>query len=226
MSERLARQSSDGGELLTREADHRVRNNLQILSSLLQRQATHADALTAADAYRHAASQIAAVADLHSFLHDAAHDGGRASGKVDLGGYLERLSGHVSDAHGFGALGHVLRVEVESLAVDPDHARSVGLIVAELVANAVRHGFEPGKSGTVWVRSHRRRADRAFQLSVADDGRGLPPGFDLRSRPTGFGLRLVLMLADQMRARLTLDRRPSARFLLTLPAELSSAVAH
>ena len=203
-------------EMVAREADHRIRNNLQLVASLLQRQAREASD-GAANALRLAAAQVGAVAALHSFLHDGArqiaHDGGR----IDLSGYLEGLAQSFADTFELGDAQRSLHVELETVMVTPDTARSIGLIVSELVANALRHAFTPAEPGTIRITGKLRRADGAYQLAIQDDGAGLPQGFDLRLRQTGFGLRLVSLLADQLRARLTVHGKPGARFLLTLP---------
>ena len=113
-----------------------------------------------------------------------------------------------------------VRVAVEPLAVSPSTAQRLGLLVTELVTNALRHAFQPDQPGAVRV-TGARQGDGSYRLCVADDGRGLPPGFDTGLRPSGLGLRLVNVLADQLRARLTVDGHAGARFTLVLPASMT-----
>jgi len=114
-----------------------------------------------------------------------------------------------------------LHVAVEPLDLPATTVRSLGLLVAELVANALQHGFPPRDGGTaarpaeVWV-TGAHAPDGSYRMSVEDNGIGLPPGFDLRLRPVGRGLRMVAMLADRLRARLAIDDGTGTRFTLRL----------
>ena len=114
-----------------------------------------------------------------------------------------------------------LHVAIEPLDLPAATVRSLGLLVAELVANALQHGFPPRDGGAaarpaeVWV-TGTHAPDGSYRLSVEDNGIGLPPGFDLRLRPAGRGLRMVAMLADRLRARLAVDDGAGTRFTLRL----------
>ncbi len=100
--------------------------------------------------------------------------------------------------------------------VSPEVTQSVGLAVTELVTNAVRHAFWPERPGTVRVTGE-GCGKGWYRLRIEDDGKGLPPGFDLRLRPSGLGLRLVNVLADQLQGRLSVDGHAGTCFDLTIP---------
>ena len=206
----------DADYMLAREADHRIKNSLQIVISLLDRQASTTEVEAARDALHTAAARVAAIAEVHAALHADPKQSGMMA-ELDLRDYLVCLCSTLRSALGVDGEHRVLHLDVEPLAISSAAAQPLGLAVTELIINALRHAFQPTKSGTVWV-TGRYRGDGRYQLCIADDGKGLPRDFDLRLRPFGLGLRMVNMLADQVRARLTVDRRAGARFTLTLPA--------
>ena len=211
-----AASSPDSAYMLVREADHRIKNSLQTVISLLDRQARRAKAEAARDALHVATARVAAIAEVHAALHAAPRQYGIES-KLDLATYLGGLCTALRGAFGVDGECRVLHVDVEPLTMSPAAAQSLGLAVTELVTNALRHAFHPAKSaGTVRVIG-RYRGDGWYQLCVEDDGKGLPRDFDLRLRPSGLGLRMVNMLADQLRARLTVTGRAGACFALTVP---------
>jgi two-component sensor histidine kinase len=193
--------------LLVREADHRINNSLQTVISLLNQQAIQAEAQAVRDALRVASARVAAIAAVHASLKQHG----------DLGTYLPRLCAALRDALGMDGVHRILQVEVEPLAISPAAAQSLGLAVTELVTNALRHAFEPMEPGTVRVNGQYR--GDWYQLTIEDNGKGLPHGFDLAVQQSGHGLRMVSMLADTVRARLTAGGRRGARFVFTLPVE-------
>jgi two-component sensor histidine kinase len=181
--------------VLAREADHRIKNSLQTLLVLLRQQAGRAEADT---------------------VHAATGNNGVLP-ELTLDDYLGSLCAALGKTMGVDGERRALHVEVEPLAVSPATAQHLGLIVAELVTNALRHAFDPDQAGKVMVTGG-RRGDGCYQLRVEDDGRGLPEDFDLRLRESGLGLRMVNILVDQARARLSAEGRDGARFTLVLPA--------
>jgi two-component sensor histidine kinase len=207
--------SPDSAYMFVREADHRIKNSLQAVISLLDRQANRTKAAAARDALHVAAARVAAIAEVHAALHAASRQCGIES-KLDLATYLGGLCNALRGAFGVDGEYRVLQVEVEPLTISPAAAQSLGLAVTEPVTNALRHAFHPAKPGTVRV-TGQYRGDGWYQLCVEDDGRGLPRDFDLRHRPSGLGLRMVNMLSDQLRARLNVTGRAGACFVLTVP---------
>jgi two-component sensor histidine kinase len=210
-----AASSPDSAYMFVREADHRIKNSLQAVISLLDRQANRTKAEAARDALRVATARVAAIAEVHAALHAAPRQYG-IEAKLDLATYLGGLCTALRGAFGVDGEYRVLHVEVEPLTISSAAAQSLGLAVTELVTNALRHAFHPAKPGTVRV-TGRYRGDGWYQLCVEDDGKGLPRDFDLRLRPSGLGLRMVNMLADQLRARLTVAGGAGACFVLTVP---------
>ena len=202
-------------DVLAREADHRIKNNLQTVVALLHRQEERADSEPVRMALRAAGARVQAITSLHAALHGASGATGLLP-QVDLGLYLPNLCGALAEAAQADEGRREVLAEVDGRLVPPEQAQALGLIVAELVTNALRHAFVPGRAGTVRV-SGRAKAKNGYVIVVRDDGRGLPAGFDLRQRGAGLGLRVVNVLVGQVRGKLEVDGRAGARFRLTLP---------
>jgi len=207
-------------EVLSREADHRVMNSLQTISGLLELKAGRAGNLAVRHALEHACAHINAVAKVHEALSSSAEPG-----MIDLGTYLRELCASLIKEQGDEPGHRTLAVEVESASVPVETARAIGLAIAELVANAFRHAFPANAPGAVRV-DGLRLPDRRFRLSVSDNGRGLPVGFDLKHRPSGLGLRMVSIMVDRVRGRLdALGRGHGAHFILTFSLPWQSSVS-
>ncbi len=202
-------------DVLAREADHRIRNNLQMVVALLHRQEERAESEPVRMALRAAGARVQAITSLHAALHGASGATGLLP-QVDLGLYLPNLCGTLAEAAQADEGRREVLAEVDGRLVPPEQAQALGLIVAELVTNALRHAFVPGRAGTVRV-SGRAKAKNGYVIVVRDNGRGLPAGFDLRQRGAELGLRVVNVLVGQVRGKLDVDGRAGARFRLTLP---------
>jgi two-component sensor histidine kinase len=192
-SESLLRVALAEKEVLLREIHHRVKNNLQVVASLLHLHVSEAPDSPAASTLERCAGRVRAMALLHESLYRHAQ-----FARIDLGGYLSDVVNSVRAS--YSALEGVrLELHADEVLVDPETALPCGLILHELVVNSYRHAFPDGV-GTVSVRLERSSDGRA-RLEVRDDGRGLPPGIRLDSTET-LGLQLVSSLAEQAGARL------------------------
>ncbi|MDB5369024.1 MAG: two-component sensor histidine kinase [Roseomonas sp.] len=208
-------------DAIAREADHRIKNNLQSVISLLRQQAQQAKTAAVQDALIVASARVEAMAQLHAALHDAASGSRGAAQALDLSQYLGRLCTALGQALGVDGTHRKLNVQVEPQSFPSASAQMLGLMVTELVSNALLHAFPTGAPGTVSVTGS-RRADGSYLLCIEDNGKGLPSGFDLRLRPSGFGLRMACMMADQLRAKLAAERGAGTRFTLALPATIQA----
>ncbi len=204
-----SRALAERGEILFRELQHRVSNNIQMVSGLLmlqRKQISDEDARMALD---EASRRLALIGRIHRQLYDPHGE------RLDLADFLNELSADLLDAAGHAGISCRIEAEAE-VELPPQAAVPVALIVAEAVANAIEHGFADREAGTIWIRAA-RGADGAIELGVIDDGAGLPPGFDLGASES-LGLKLSQMLARQVNGsfRLTGGERTTA--LLSLPA--------
>lgn len=195
-------------DLLIREVDHRVKNSLQMVMSLLRIQAGKVTEPEARRALQTAGVRIQAIAQVHSLLY--AHNNAES---VRFDKYLEEICAFLGATLGVTRRRRVLLVEAEPIQLPPDHAIPLALITTELVTNAFRHAFG-GRPGTVWVQ-FRRNSQEEPVLTVADDGCGLPPDFDI-FHGEGLGLQVVTAMVEQIGARFEIGRQGGARFTMTL----------
>jgi two-component sensor histidine kinase len=201
-------------QALLREVHHRVKNNLQMLCDLMFLQI---EALPDRDQHRDlqdAYSRIYAIARLHEQIYRSMQ-----SGQIQLTEYLGRL------VAGFASLYPDVPVTLEAakpdVLLDLDRAIHVGLIVNELLTNAIKHAFPAGEPGTVVVAVC--AADDHISLAVHDNGRGLPADFDLE-HATSLGLRTVYLLARRLPAQVTVTGNGGTRFTLTFPLHAEAPV--
>lgn len=215
--ERLAAQQA----LLLREVNHRVANSLQLISSLIELQARRVHAGEARESLRRAAERVEAVALVHRRLYT-----GNDVEFVDMDQYLAGLIGEfrrtVESEDGL----YQIELSTEPVRMETDKAVSIGLIVNELVTNAVKYAYPRGVPGTVRVslaragsvpdRPGETGAPRAgtMTLVVEDDGVGYP-ATGVPAKGSGVGAMIVQAMAETLRATVTLDRsRPGTRFVV------------
>jgi two-component sensor histidine kinase len=173
--------------LLTREMSHRVKNSLSVAGSLLRLGAANLTDDAAKGLLGAAEHRVATIAKVHDHLWR-----GEKVGEIDLGAFVRELCSDLDET--------VVAVRIECNAdpspVNNDYAIPVGLIVNELVTNALKYAYEPEQSGTVEVAL--RRGDTEITLSVTDFGKGLPADFDIHAPRKSFGLRVIASLIRQI----------------------------
>jgi PAS domain S-box-containing protein len=208
-SEKQIERSLAEKEILLREIHHRVKNNLQIISSMLNLQSDRsADADTRA-VFQESEVRIRAMALVHEQLYrsgDLAH--------VDLASYLDVLAQQVIRYFGHGEYRVEVKVDEAIRVVGVDHAIPIGLIVNELIANAVQHGFALRRTGLVRVELAKTREGR--RLTISDDGAGVPGNLDIETSDS-LGLKLVLALAEQLGGKFEMTNESGTRCVLHLP---------
>ncbi|WP_158081218.1 PAS domain S-box protein [Rhodoferax fermentans] len=201
---------------LLHEVHHRVKNNLQIITSLLRLEAGRSDEPHTRAVLKDMQGRIYSMALLHESLY---RSGTFAS--VELGAYLRQLATQAFRSQA-GVVGDVRLVLVlAEVHVGMDQATPCGLLVNELLSNCLKHAFVRGQAGQVTVSL--QPADRAgwWCLSVSDTGVGLPPDFEAR-RSLSLGLQLVSDLARQLGGQLTIDTGPGAAFSVEFFAQVFS----
>ncbi len=192
-------------EVLLKEIHHRVKNNLQVISSLfsLQRERTSNQELKLLlDESR---MRVASIALVHDQLYRSPD-----LAAIDFDEYLRSLISAIRTSYG----AEQVRIEVGAAGVmlDPEEAVPAALLVCELVSNSLKHAFAGGP-GRVWVNA-RRDPGGLCVLEVRDDGRGIPPDFDWTTT-SSLGLRLVRALTRQLRGDVTLERSHGTAFKVT-----------
>ena len=181
-------------EMLLREVNHRVGNSLQIIASLLHLQASSSGQEDVKAALTNAMGRVAAVAQIHRRLYTS-HD----LKNVLLNQYLDALLGDLRRSAEGNRMSR-LTVNADPIEIDPDRAVAIGIIVNELVMNAVKYAYPDG-AGPIHVNLHAQDDD--VVLAIADDGVGLNAKSDPRS--TGMGQRIVSAMAAKLEASVERD---------------------
>lgn len=200
--------------LLFRELQHRVSNNLQVAGALLTLQRSAVAEPAARHALEEAAMRLTVIGGISRQLYDLE---GRPR---PLHLLLDPLCADVVRASGRTDIGLVVHAS-EGLAIPPQAALPLGLIVAEAVANAIEHGFA-GTGGAIEVAAACRE-DGALVVEVADDGAGLKPGFDMTAHG-GLGLKIARMLAKQLEGNFELVAGTGTVARLVIPAGCETMV--
>jgi len=182
-----------GKELLLQEVHHRVKNNLQMVGSLLRMQGRSISDAAAREAVRDSQDRVQSMALIHQDLY--LEDDPRGIG---LKHYVERLAGGLLKSHGIVPGRIDLRVEVEDIRLDVDTAIPIGLILNELIVNALKHAFPNGRQGTLMVTL--RRDAGVLLLEVKDDGIGHHAALDPGSAAPGFGMGMLRTFAEKLGA--------------------------
>ncbi|TXM87450.1 GAF domain-containing protein [Methylobacterium sp. WL30] len=208
-TEGLLKQALARQDLLVREMSHRVKNSLAIVASLLALQARNADDPAVRDALIDARTRVEAIAGVHDQLW---RQGDTTPGEIDLAQFLETLTANLQSS----APNHRIRCSAEPLRVSADRAIPMGLMVNELVTNAIKYAY-PDRAGEVRVGAACTGA--ALVLDVSDDGVGLPADFDIGRASGSLGMRVIANLARQLDARIATPRGQGARFHIEIPLE-------
>lgn len=202
------RKLAERSELLFRELQHRVSNNLQVVSGLLALQMRDISDEKARLVLDEASRRLGLIGRIHRQLYSPHGD------QLQLTAFLEQLGADLIDSGGKHGIGLHVRVD-EEVDLPAEAAVPVALITAEAVANAIEHGFAVRETGQILIRA--LIVDDVLEIIVADDGAGLPPGFKLESADS-LGLKLARMLAQQLAGefRLINDQGTIARLRLPL----------
>ena len=183
-------------DLMLSEFEHRVKNNFQIVASMLDIQRRRVSDPAASEALGAAMMRVDSIARAHRHLY---RDG--QGSEVNVSDYLTDLCNALSDALLLRG-GVTLDCDVDAASIPRDHAVSIGLVVNELVTNAAKHAFVGRESGTIHV-SWKHQPAGGWRLTVADDGVGLPAQPRPRRKDGGLGQRLVEAFAKQAGGTLT-----------------------
>lgn len=180
-------------ELLLRELHHRVKNNLQTVAGLLRMQMRGITDRPARDAIRDSQDRVRSMALIHQDLYQVDDPRG-----IDMKGYVEKLANGLLKSHGYAPDGITLRIDVKPLQLDVDTAIPIGLILNELIVNALKYAFPSDRGGTLDIKLH-QQVD-GLHLEVADDGVGISLQALTESGSTGFGLGMLRTFAEKLQA--------------------------
>jgi two-component sensor histidine kinase len=198
-------------ELLLKEIHHRVKNNLQVISSLLSLQAAQIEDPNAREVFKDSQARVHSIALLHEKLYRSDE-----LARIDMDAYLKELTRDLMQTYGAAAEQIDVVTDAHGVTVAVDMAVPSALIVNELVTNAMKHAFI-GRTKGGRVRITMTKSGGRIDLVVADDGVGLPWGADWQHAPT-LGLRIVRTLTRQLDGELRIEKADGTRCTITFPA--------
>jgi PAS domain S-box-containing protein len=213
LAEEALRQSLEEKTALLKEVHHRVKNNLQIVSSLLSLQASRSPVPEVVEVLENTKKRVHSMALLHETLYRSDN-----LARINFAAYVGELCRHLQRSAATGTGRVEVDIRVAPLGLPLEQSLPCGLIINELVSNALKHAFPGGRDGKVTV-SLEPDAHGQLVLRVADNGVGPPPAKDLLATPS-LGLRLVSGLASQLGGRLTTEQPEGggAAFQIVFPA--------
>lgn len=190
-------------ETLLKEIHHRVKNNLQVISSLLSMQSRQMKDGEAKTAVREGQSRIKSMSLIHQKLYSEDN-----LSRINMKEYIEELSSFLFKSYKPGESVTQL-IESDDIMLDVDTAVPLGLIINELISNALKYAFEPEQEGEISIRLHQESS--AYALHISDTGKGLPEDFD---QGQSMGMKLVTILVDQIDGEMKIDRSHGTFFII------------
>jgi two-component sensor histidine kinase len=209
LAERKIKSSLDEKELLLREIHHRVKNNMQVISSLLNFQTRHIDDRHYIDMFNDSQNRIKSMALIHEKIYRSG-----SMAHIDFKDYVRSLSSELFRFYGIDETRIALILDIEGGIFEIDTAIPCGLLINELLTNALKHGFPDNREGEVKVilRKTDINGDTGFELTVSDNGVGIPADLDI-SNTKSLGMNLIATLAEhQLQGKLTLNRDDRTEF--------------
>ncbi|HHS13404.1 MAG TPA: PAS domain S-box protein [bacterium] len=214
--ERQIHKNLEEKEVLLREIHHRVKNNMNVITSLLSLQAgrirTKKDAI---EAFKVSRDQVYAMAMVHDRLYQAG-----VYSRINIKDYTEALARNLVQLYA-PSKRITLDLKIEDISIDINQAIPCGLIMNELITNALKHGFADRFSGKLTI-SFRSVEGRHYAIRVEDNGTGLPADLESRKKKS-LGIELVDILTEQLEGRLSMRSRRGARFEIEFPVHSAGA---
>jgi PAS domain S-box-containing protein len=201
LAEQRIKDSLREKEVLLREIHHRVKNNLQVISSLLDLQSQYIEDQAALEMFRESCTRVKSMALVHEKLYQS-----KDCAKIDFADYIENLISYLFQAYGVNLDQVTLELNIDEITLNINTAIPCGLIISELVSNSLKHAFPNNRKGRIYVVLN-SEIDNHLTLIVRDNGIGFPENSDIKNGKT-LGLQIVQVLTNQLdgELELTCDR--------------------
>lgn len=197
-------------EVLLQEVHHRVKNNMQIISSLHNLQSKQIQDTKAMEIFKSIQNRVKSMALIHERLYQS-----KDFSQVNCTEYVRSLTNHLFSSYGIDPQVIKLSIDIKDVSLNINTAVPCGLIISELVTNSLKYGFPEGKKGEIKVAMHALNANE-IELIVSDNGVGLPKDINIRNTES-LGLHLVSLLAeDQLHGKIKVDRTEGTSFHIKL----------
>lgn len=200
------KQSLAEKDVLLKEIHHRVKNNLQIISSLLNLQSRKIRDKNAISSFNDSNNRVRSIATLHEQLYRS-----KDLSRINFTAYIGNMTNSL--LHSYGVVDNSIKININTkhIFLDINTAIPCGLIVNELVSNAIKHGFADNRSGEISINFN--KFDNRYVLIVSNNGIKFPAGLDIHNCTT-LGLELVCSLSRQLKGTLLLERENVTEFRL------------
>jgi two-component sensor histidine kinase/HAMP domain-containing protein len=195
-------------EVLLKEIHHRVKNNMQVISSLVSLQSEELKDADMRAVLQEVTHRVRSMALVHEKLYQSAD-----LARIEFDKYAQSLLNYLWHAHGSASSGVRLSLDLEPISLSVNEAVPCGLILNELVCNSLKHAFDGREDGEMAVLLQHGVKEGQVRLCVRDNGTGFPVGLDWRQART-LGLRLVRMLAGQLRAEVEFSSTSGTEFIM------------
>lgn len=201
----------DAENLRKKEIHHRIKNNLQVISSLLSLQAEQFSDEKVIEAFEESQNRVISMSLIHEELYKTGD-----SESLDFTSYLRRLATDLLRSYKVGGDAIHLKLELENIFLDMDTAIPLGIIVNELISNSLKHAFPDGKNGEIQIKLCREEnAEKPrIILIVSDNGKGLPKTVDFRNT-SSLGFQLVTTLVEQIEGSIELENGEGSKFTIS-----------
>jgi two-component sensor histidine kinase len=201
-------------DLLLRELQHRVMNSLALLSGLLEMQRRSTKSSVAKEDLANARDRVVAMGTVYRHLYQT-----DTLEYVEFGEFLRTICG--TSASAYVGTKRSIEVDADSLELSGPHAISLGMLTHELITNAVKHGYSDNELGSIKVSlKHKKRS--GIDLSISDQGRGLPADFKIEGKSSSLGMKIVASTVRQFGGTLEINRlKPGTEFVIHLPANIA-----
>lgn len=197
-------------EILLKEIHHRVKNNMQVIISLLNLQATNIGDSRMLELYRESQNRIKSMALIHEKLYqskDLAH--------IDFPDYIGSLSDYLAQTYLTSSCAVEISTKAQRIQIEYDIVITLGLIVNELVSNSLKHAFTNNDYGRIEI-SLKKTTENKLLLCVSDDGKGFPGQLDFRNSKS-LGLQLVCSLTEQIGGEISMSNKIGTKFCILFP---------
>jgi len=195
-------------ETLLKEIHHRVKNNMQIVSSLLDHQIQFIKDKNVIEIFAESQNRIASMALVHEKLYQS-----KDLAKIDFSDYISDLTANLFQSYQENSGKIRLNMNIENIQLDIDFAIPCGLIINELVTNSLKYAFPADRVGEIKI-VFRRTIENTLELVISDNGIGIPPDLDFR-KTGSMGLHLVTILAEnQLHGKINLNRNEGTEFII------------
>lgn len=210
-AEEQLRASLKEKEVLLKEMHHRVKNNLQIVSSLLNLQADYLKDEQAIEAFKDSQSRINSMALIHEKLYQS-----QDLSKINFPDYVHELVASLFYSYNLSPHEITQRIDIDNISFALDTAIPCGFIINEIVLNSLKHAFLPNQPGEIYLIGKYLEAENKFALIIGDNGIGLPLNFDWKNTES-LGLQLVDTIINQINATVSVDSSRGVEFRITFP---------